>query len=115
MRHLDHGREVEVFERGPDRAGQPGRRVSSREVRIQIVELPHFRIGPPKEIAIAGILQIRLRDRLKSMRRIEARGELIGDRLVVDKFTGAGGADGLIVKAHCGKFIAVDASDLGGD
>jgi hypothetical protein len=41
-----------------DRARRIGQRLLISEVRIQHVELPYLAIGPPLQIAVAGILQI---------------------------------------------------------
>ncbi len=62
LRHLDHGREVEMFDRRADRAGRPGRRLFRPELRIQLLELPHLAVGAPAEIAVAGIAQIEIGD-----------------------------------------------------
>ena len=58
LRHLDHGREVQVFDRRPDRAGRPGRRLFLAQVRMQLIELPHLAVGAPAQIAVAGVAQI---------------------------------------------------------
>ena len=42
-------------------------------------------ICAPTEVAIASFPQVRLRDRLETARRVEARGEFIRDRPIVDK------------------------------
>jgi len=54
----------------------------------------------PSVIAAPGVSQIEMRDLLKPMRGVEARGKLIGERLVVDKAVCAGRANGLFVEAH---------------
>ena len=53
-----------------------------------------------------------MRDLLEAARRVEARGQFVGERLVVDKAVGAGRADGLFVEAHRLKIAAFDAGDL---
>ena len=55
LRHLDHGREVEVFDRRRDRARRAGRRLFRPKVRIQLLELPHLAIGSPTQVAVAGV------------------------------------------------------------
>ena len=56
-----------------------------------------------------------MRDLLETARRVEARGELVGERLVVDKAVCARRADGLFVKALGVELAAFDACDLGAD
>ena len=66
LRHLDHGREVEVFDRRSDRARRAGRWLLPPQVRIQLVELPHLAVGSPAQIAVAGVAQIEMRDLSRS-------------------------------------------------
>ena len=56
-----------------------------------------------------------MRDLLEPTRRVEARGEFVGERLVVDKAVGAGRADGLFVEALGVELAAFEACDLGAD
>src|SRR5882762_1769092 len=53
-----------------------------------------------------------MRDLLKPMRGVEARGKLVGERLVVDKAVCAGRANGLFVEAHSVNIAAFDAGSL---
>ena len=115
LRHFDHGREVEVFDRRPDRARRPGRWLFLPEVRIELIELPHLPIGSPTQVAVAGVAQIHIRDLLEPTRRVEARGEFVGERLVVNKAVGAGRADGLFVEALGLELAALRARDLRAD
>ena len=79
------------------------------------VELPHLAIGSPTQIAVAGVLQIHTGNLLEATRRVEAGGELVGERLVVNKAVGAGRADGLFVEALGIELTAFDPRDLGAD
>ena len=56
-----------------------------------------------------------MRDFLEAARRVEARGELVGERLVVDKAVCAGRADGLFVEALGIELAAFDPGDLRAD
>ena len=56
-----------------------------------------------------------MRDLLEAARRVEARGEFVGERLIVDKAVGARRADGLFVKTLGVELAAFDARDLGAD
>src|SRR3984957_272896 len=52
-------------------------------------------------------------DRFKTARRVEARGQLLGKRRIVDKAVCAGRADGLFVAALGIELAASNACDLG--
>ena len=92
-----------------------GARLFLPEVWIHLVELPHLAVGAPTQIAVAGVLQIHTGDLLESTRRVEARGEFVGERLVVNKAVGPGRADGLFVKTLGVELAAFDAGNLRAD
>ena len=54
-------------------------------------------------------------DRLKAARRVEAGGEFVGERLVVNKAVCVGRADGLFVEALGVERAALEAGDLRAD
>src|ERR1700686_1537011 len=56
-----------------------------------------------------------MRKLFESTGRVEARGQFVGERLIVNKAVGAGRADGLFVEAHRVTITAVDTSKLGPD
>jgi hypothetical protein len=62
-------------------------------VRVERIELPYLAVSAPPQVAEAGVAQIELRDLLEAARRVEACGQFVGKRLVVDKAIGAGRAD----------------------
>src|SRR6202040_2454060 len=82
---------------------------------MKLFELPHLAIGSPKQTAVAGVLQIHTGNFLEATRRIEAGGEFIGERLVVNKTVGAGRADGLFVEALGIELPAFDPREFGAD
>src|ERR1700674_3450943 len=112
LRHFDNRREIKVFDPCADRASRSRYWLFLPEVRIQLVELPHLAIGSPTEIAVLGVPQIRMRDLLKTTRRVEARGQLVGEGLIVDKAVCARRADGLFVEALGIEFAALNACNL---
>ena len=65
LRHLDHGCEIEMFDRRPDRTGRNARWVCRPEVRIHLIELPHLAVRPPTDIAVSRVAQIGVRDLLE--------------------------------------------------
>src|SRR5260370_31859084 len=56
-----------------------------------------------------------MRDLLEPMRSVEARGEFVGESLVVNKAVCACRADGLLVKMLGIKYAALDTCDLCAD
>ena len=62
-----------------------------------MVQLRHFAVGSPTLIAIPGFEQIRVCELLEATCCVESRGELVGDRLIVDKAVVVRRADGLFV------------------
>src|SRR3984885_771985 len=83
-------------------------------MRVMFVELPHFSVGAPTQIAVACIAQVDVRELVVPARRVAARGQAVGDRCVVDKAMGASRADGQFVKAHRVMLAALDTSNLRG-
>ena len=101
-----------MFDRRADRAPRSGQRPLFPEVRERLIELSNLAIGSPAKVALTRLPQIHARDLLEAARRVEARGQFVGERLVVDEAVGAGRADGLFVEAHRINIAAVDAGDL---
>src|SRR6266478_3234251 len=115
LRDLEDRCELQVFDRRADRAARVGRRLFLAEVWIELVELPHFAVGSPAQVALAGVSQVKLCDLLETARPVEAPGHLVGDRLVVDEAVCSGRADGLLVKMLGIKYAALDTCDLCAD
>src|SRR5258708_29875722 len=96
LRNLDDGREVEVLDR---RIGCARRKsLLLDEVRMQLLELTRLPDGSPAQIAIACAPQIHARKLFETARRVKARGQFVGERLIVNKGIYAGRADRLLVE-----------------
>src|SRR5215831_16118376 len=65
-----------------------------------MVELLYFAISSPTEIAVPGFPQISIRDFVEPACRVEARGDLVGNRLIMDESVRVCGADRLFIEAH---------------
>src|SRR6266576_6227530 len=78
-----------------------------------MVQLRYFAISPPTLVAIPGFVQIRICERLETTCCVEARGDLIGNRLIVDESIGVRRADGLFVKAFGVDQAAFYSCDFG--
>src|SRR5512134_228752 len=101
-----------MFNRRPDRTDRTGNWLVLRQVRIEPIELPHLPVGSPANIAVAGVSEIYIRDLLEPTRRIEARRQFVGERLVLDKAVCLCRADSLLVKRHSIEHPVFDTSDL---
>src|SRR5882724_11131376 len=79
---------------------------------MRLLELPYFALGTPSEIAAPGVPEIGMGGRLEATGRVEARGQFVGERLVVDKAVCLCRADGLFVQVHGIERAAFDPGDL---
>src|SRR5580658_9212841 len=64
-----------------------------------MVQLRYFAISPPTLIAIPGFVQIRICKRLETTSCVEARGDLVGYRFIVNESVCVRRANGFFVKA----------------
>ena len=79
--------------RSRDRAVRPGlrscrldrRALVLPQPRMELLKLPHLAVGSPTQIAGPGLPQISVCDHLEAARGVKAGGQLVGERLVVDK------------------------------
>ena len=85
---------------------------SLAQARVAFVELLYFSVGSPTVVAVPRIPEIGVGERLEAARRVKARGDLIGERLIMDKAVRAGRTDRLFVQALCIQLSAFDARNL---
>src|SRR5262249_55223413 len=83
LQDLHDGGKIKVFHWGHDCVYRT--RLLLAEVRVQLIELPHLAIGAPTGITVSCVPQIRMCDLLKTTCCVESRGELIGERFILDK------------------------------
>ncbi len=81
-------------------------------MRIKPIELPHLAVGAPAQITIPGVPEIGVGNALEAACRIEARGNLIGDGLVVHEAVRARRTDGLLVQPLGVEFPPLDPGHL---
>jgi hypothetical protein len=79
---------------------------------MQLLELPHLALRSPPLVAVASIPQIQIGDFVGAARAVEARGDFVGDCLVVDESVGAGRVNGFVVEAHRIELAVFDAGEL---
>src|SRR5262249_28881678 len=68
--------------------------------------------GSPTEVAVPSVAQVRTPGFLETPRQIEARGELVSERLIVDKAIYVRQADGLFVETLSVELPAFDSCGL---
>src|ERR1700720_509980 len=112
MRCLQYRPQIQLLNRRADRASRSRYWRFFPEVWIRLFKLANLPCGFPTEITVPGVSHVRMGDRFKTTRRVEARGQLVGERLIVDKAVGAGRADGLFVEALGIEFAALNACNL---
>src|SRR5271166_760168 len=115
LRDLDYSGEVELIDPRFNLPRRTGRGPFGPEVWVHLVELPHFSIGSPAQIAVAGVLQMGMGIGLEATRRVEAPDHFVAERLVVDQAVVAGRADGLLVETLGLELPPVKAGDLRAD
>src|SRR5262249_46158131 len=81
-------------------------------MRVQMIQLRHLAVGAPTLIAIPCLEQVGISELVEAPGRIEPRGELVGDRFVVDEAVVVRGADGLFVELFSVEHAALDPRDL---
>src|SRR5262245_49209634 len=104
-----------MFDRRQDGARRSGRRLFLPDVWIHLVELPHLAQRAPPEIAVSRSPQIVASYTLDPARRIEARGHLMGQPLVLHEAVLASRLNGLLVQTHGISIAPFEAGDLGQD
>src|SRR6267142_7214769 len=76
-------------------------------------ELPDLAERAPAKVAAPRLPQTGLGDRLEPARRIEARGNLMGQALVLHEAVLACRVNGLFVQTHCNGVSPFETRDLG--
>src|SRR5229473_5096012 len=82
-------------------------------MRMKLFELPHLAGRAPAKIAAPRLPQIRVGDRIEAALRVEARGQLMGQALVLDEAVLARRVDGLFVEALRIQFPPFQTRELG--
>src|ERR1043166_745623 len=112
---LDYRREIELLDRCFDRAHGTRCALVLPESRMKLIQLPHFAVGSPSQIAGPSLPQISVSDHLEVACGVEAGGQLIGEGLVMDKFARSRRLDRRLVKTLGVQRATFEASDLSAD
>src|SRR5262249_32307779 len=112
LRYFDDSGEVQVLDRRPNGAVGMQRCRLLPQVRVCVVQLTDLAVRSPKEVAIPGFEHIRVCELLETTCCVESRGELVGDRLIIDKAVVVRRADGLFVELLGLEHVAFDPGNL---
>src|SRR5580698_3745396 len=82
---------------------------------IQMVQLGYFAISPPTMIAIPSFEQVRVRELLETTCCVESRGNLVGNRFIVNKTVCVRRADRLFIEGFGIYHPVFDSRDFGAD
>src|SRR5260370_25245312 len=85
LRRLDYRPDIQLHDRRADRGDWRGRSSLRVKGRVRLVNLPHLAECTPTEIAVAGVSQIGVRDRLKAAHGIEPRSNFMRDGFIVNE------------------------------
>ena len=78
LRDLDYSCEVELIDPRINLPRTGSRGPFGPEVWVHLLELTHFSIGSPAQIAVASVLQIERGNLVEAARSVECRSALIG-------------------------------------
>src|SRR5438128_1506249 len=115
LRGLEDGGEVQLLDRSGRRRGLARARRPVAQERMRLFELPHLPAGAPAQIAVPGVAEIGVSDRLEAARSVEARSELVRERLVLDETVLPRQPDGVFIQALRVQMPVLGPRELGPD
>src|ERR1700736_5808374 len=80
LRGLEHRPDIQPLDRRANGGDGRCRHCCVAKMRMKLFELSHLSMGSPTEIAVASVPQIDMRKLFEATRRIEARGQFVGER-----------------------------------
>src|SRR4029453_14097536 len=86
LRNLDHRCEIEMFDWRFDRIGRTCRALGAPQPRMELLEVAHLCICAPAQVAVPCAFEVEMCDVFEATRCVEARSQLVGEGLVMDKF-----------------------------
>ena len=113
LRGLEHRTDIQLFDGRANGGGRRCRGWRVAEMRMKLFELPHLAGRAPAKIAAPRLPQIRVGESLEAACRVEPRGHLMGQALVLHETVLARRSNGLLVQMHCIGVSPFEAGDLG--
>src|SRR5580704_19109274 len=115
LRDFDHGRQIQVFDMCSYDARGTSDRLLLLELRVLPIELAHFTVGSPPQVAVPGISEVEACNLLETARRVETGSEFVGERFVMKEAVCSGRADRPFVEPHRLGIATLVARELGPD
>src|SRR5271157_5123904 len=115
LRSLDYRPDIQLHDRRAYRGDRRGRSSVLIKPWVRLVNLPHLAECTPAKIAVAGVSQIGVGDRLEAARGVEPRSNFMRDGFVVDEAMFPGRLNSLFVKLLGIQLAAFDPRNLSGD
>ena len=113
LRGLDYCLDVQLPDRRADSGRGKGGSSFLAEARVERIKLLHLAQCAPALVAVPGVAQICVGNRLEAAGAVESRGNLMRQRLVLYEAVFASRCNGLLVQVHRVGVSPFEASDLG--
>src|SRR5260370_3480476 len=109
LRGFDDARYIELLDWRANGCRETIPHHRSSQLRMKPIELLHLAVGTPAEITSLGVPEIGVGNGLEATRRVELRGQLMGDALVLHETMFARQRNGLFVETHRVQFPTFEA------
>src|SRR5271155_1134123 len=113
LRGLEHRPDIQLLDGRANGSGGRYRNWCVAEMRIKLFELPHLAERAPAQVTVPRVSEAGVGDRSDAARRIEPRGQLMGQAFVLHEPGLASRSNGLLVQTHCIGVPLLDAGNLG--
>ena len=113
LRSLDHRPDIQLIEWRANGSGGRCRDWGIAEMRMKLFELPHLAERAPAQVTAPRLPQIRPGERIEAARRVEPRGHLMGQALVLHEAVLARRADGRFVETLGVQFALFQTREFG--
>jgi hypothetical protein len=113
LRGLEHRPDIQPLDGCANGSGGRCRDRCVAKIRMKLLKVPHLAERAPAKITAPRLPQIRMGDRIEAARRVEPRGYLMGQALVLHEAVLARRVDGRIVEALGVQFPLFQTREFG--
>src|ERR1700691_6422689 len=113
LRSLDHRPDIQLLDGCANGGGRRRRGWCVAEMRMKLFELPYLTGRTPAHVTLPRVPQAGVGDRFDAARRVEARGHLMRQALVLHETVLARRLNGLLVQTHGVGVPPLEPGDLG--
>src|ERR1700682_1357772 len=100
LRGLEHRPDIQLLDGRANGSGGRRRDWRIAALRMKLFELPHLAERTPAQVTVPRVPQAGVGDRSNAARRIEPRGQLMGQAFVLHETVLASRPNGLLVQTH---------------